>query len=1129
MRRLPVLLVLAAALVLPTVASATLQPVRRDFGELQIPRLRAGTISIPRAHANRRITVLVALRRPPLAAYFARTPAGVAGARRLDVRSASSRAYLARLAAVQQRAAAALKRAIPEATISLRFRVVLDALTVRLPYTKLPRLAKLGFVRSVIPSVRYTLALNDSPSIIGATAFENATGAHGEGIKIGVVDDGIDPQNPFFDPKGFSYPAGFPKGDTTFTTAKVIVARSYPGPGSGKAGRLPLDRKASFHGTHVSGIAAGDAGTTAPAGPDHPEVKGLSGVAPRAWLGNYRVFNAPTPVGNSAFTPEIVAAFEDAVTDGMDVINFSGGGPQNDPQNDALVEAVANVAAAGVVPVISAGNDRDDFGLGSVGAPGTAPDAISVAAVSNTHVFSPALTVVSPAGLGQLPVLGGRGGTPPAWATIDQKLVDVGTIVGTDGKPVDRYLCGPPADLNKPTGTLPPGSLSGLIALVSRGYCTFTSKGQRAKAAGAEGIILVDNRSGEANGVPVALAVPSAMIADLDGAKLRAAMTANGGRAVIRVGRDPIQIETGRGGIPTSFSSAGLTPFGHDLKPDVSAPGGAILSSTLREFAGADFAVFDGTSMAAPHVSGAAALLLERHPMWSAAQVKSALMSTAGPAFADTARTIEAPVYLEGAGLINVGAADQPFIYTEPQSLSYRYLDVTRGPAGKPLLVKLIDVGDGYGTWQVELHPQAATAGASLSLPASVTVAPGGDAFLTADARATASAAAGDDYGFIVLRRGSVTRRIPYFFAVTRPGLAGATPLRLQGVQAGDTREGPSRASVYRWPTAPYGPAPSYTGPPLIEDGGEQVYVTDLNEPAVNMGVSVALQSSGSLIDPFFLGSLDENDVTGYTGTPANVNAFLYNFRAPAQAAGIQFPRQGQYFVSVDSGRDDFTGKSLAGRYVMRAWLNDVSPPLAAMMTTTVAAGHPTLVARTIDLQSGVDPLSLAIGYGKVVIGAAAYDPVSGIAIFPLPAGAPKLKIGKTRSVLVSGDFQETKNVDQAGEITSILPNTSYVGARLKVVNGPAVTWLLPDEDECTAKRERLLVVASATTRIREVQFLDGDREIARVKRGPAGLYATTWNTKGLERGAHTLKAVVVDASGAEASQARSVKVCGKK
>ena len=103
----------------------------------------------------------------------------------------------------------------------------------------------------------------------------------------------------------------------------------------------------------------------------------------------------PTPVGHVGNTPEIVAAFEAAVNDGMDVINFSGGGPQTDPLSDALVEAVRNVAAAGVVPVISAGNDRDDYGVGSAGSPGSAPDAISVAALSNSHVYAPALAVTA--------------------------------------------------------------------------------------------------------------------------------------------------------------------------------------------------------------------------------------------------------------------------------------------------------------------------------------------------------------------------------------------------------------------------------------------------------------------------------------------------------------------------------------------------------------------------------------------------------------------------------------------------------------------------------------------------------------------------------------------------------------
>src|SRR5207248_564990 len=166
-----------------------------------------------------------------------------------------------------------------------------------------------------------------------------------------------------------------------------------PGPVRDKLSTVAFD-KTEPHGTHVSGIAAGDEGTTAPAGADHPTVANLSGVAPKAWIGNYRVFTVPTPLGHEANTPEIVHAFEAAVADGMNVINFSGGGPQTDPANDAMYEAIHNTTLAGVVPVIAAGNDREDFGLGTAGSPGTAPDAISVAATSNSHVFAPALSVV---------------------------------------------------------------------------------------------------------------------------------------------------------------------------------------------------------------------------------------------------------------------------------------------------------------------------------------------------------------------------------------------------------------------------------------------------------------------------------------------------------------------------------------------------------------------------------------------------------------------------------------------------------------------------------------------------------------------------------------------------------------
>ena len=139
------------------------------------------------------------------------------------------------------------------------------------------------------------------------------------------------------------------------------------------------------------------------------------------------------------------------------------------------------------------------------------------------------------------------------------------------------------------------------------------------------------------------------------------------------------EIETGRSGVITSFSAGGPSAFGHQLKPDVAAPGGEILSATLRQYTGGSpFANFDGTSMSAPHVTEAVALLTQRHPDWSVRQMKSALMSTAGAAWG-TARTQEASVLLEGAGLVNVQAADSPLIFTEPGSLSFGDMNLLAG------------------------------------------------------------------------------------------------------------------------------------------------------------------------------------------------------------------------------------------------------------------------------------------------------------------------------------------------------------------------------------------------------------------------------------------------------------------
>jgi minor extracellular serine protease Vpr len=1082
---------------------------------------------IPSQHASGRIRVIVRLGMPPLAAAFVDNLAIGGTARRLDVSSSASRRYLSRLESMQKEAAGEIRNAIPGAVVSRRFQIVLDGLTVELPVRRLPDLAELSLVTKIYPSLAYRRTLDESPGLIRATTFWGSTGLRGEGMKIGVVDDGVDNMHAFLAPTGMSYPPGFPKGGKKWTTPKVIVARSFPGPGSGRQGRLPLVRDASFHGTHVAGIAAGRSGTFSPGGPDHPPVANLSGIAPNAWVGNYRVFNVPTRVGFTANTPEIVAAFEAAVRDGMDVINFSGGGTQTDPANDAMIETVRNVSAAGVVPVIAAGNSRDDYGLGSIDSPGVAPDAITVAASSNAHVFAPSVSVQdgrAPSTLRDMPfrtILPAR--AFQGWDTRDQTVVDIGSVRGTDGRPVDRQLCGV-SHPNALDTTLPRGSIRGTIALVFRGGCAIITKEIRALLGGAVGMILVDNRPGEPTTLP--LNIPAGTIADLDGARLRDFLISVGGSAAVRFSFARHELHPGRGGTIMYFSSAGPTAFGHLLKPDVSAPGGEVLSSTLPEFARAPFASFDGTSMATPHVAGAAALLLQRHAGWTTPQVRSALVSTAGPVWADTARTTEASVLLEGGGIIDVPRADDPKIFTIPSALSFGDLKASRGAVTRPLTLDVSDAGGGSGTWTVEVQPQSASSGASLEAPGLISVPPGGRALLPVSATASATAPAGDNFGFLVLRRGVVTRRIPYAFFVTRPGLEGMPATRLRRFQNGTTANGPSRVNSYRWPSAPFGLPPSVTGPPMIEDGAERVYlVPHLKKPVVNFGVGVVGSSPNAVIDPWLLGSLDENDVQGETGTPMSVNPLTFDFGFAIGAAGVVFPSLRRYYVAVDSTQDLFTGRPLRGRYRLRYWVNDLRPPVLRLLTRRVAVGRPTLAVRAQDRGAGVDPYSMLIGYQGVAVAAAAYDSSSGIAIFVLPNEAPRIPRGRNLSLLAASDFQESKNVSTFGP--NVMPNTRFRFANIRGVRGTTITWLLPRRRGCLrGTNQELLVLASTTNRIRRVRFFNGRRPIGTDRTGTAGLYSITWRARRVRKGLHRLRAVAISARGRDARTSRVVRVC---
>ncbi len=1125
MRRL-LLPTVVCALVVTGGASAKLQPLRPDLRESAPSRVRAGVIRIPSARTRGLERVIVRLSQPPLAVWNAsRTLSSTGSTHRLDTHSSSSRAYLAQLARAQSKVAAAVRAAVPQAQVQGRFSILLDGLTVLLPARALPRLLDVKGVDKIYPSLGYTTTMDRGPSVIRATDLAAATGDKGQGVKIGVVDTGVDQTSPFLSPVGFSYPPGFPKGDTKRTTPKVIVARVFPGPIRDSRSNQAFDQTEP-HGTHVAGIAAGDEGTTAPAGPDHPTVTGLSGVAPKAWIGNYRVFTEPTPAGHEADTPEIVHAFEAAVADGMNVINFSGGGPQTDPANDAMYETIHNTVLAGVVPVIAAGNDREDFGLGTTGTPGSVPDAITVAAVSNSHVFAPALSVVGgPASLGAIPFQTGGLKLPAAWTDSSQTLVDVSSVLGTDHQPVDSHLCGPKADPNGAVGTLPKDSLKGKLVLVDRGLCTFTSKAERAALAGAVGVVLVDNRVGEANPIPVQLPLPAGMISDLDGRNVRAYLDANGGQGPIRVSAAIQELQTNRSGVITSFSSAGPNDFGGDLKPDIAAPGLDVLSSTPPATTGSTFSVFAGTSMATPHVAGAAALLLQQHPAWTPAQVKSALMGSAAPAWQDTARTQEASVLLEGAGLANVLAANDPKVFTDPQSLSFERIDVSTGAQRRALLLSLSDAGGGAGDWTVSIAPQAQTGGVEIDVPGLATVTPGGTVSLPVVVNVAANAGLGENDGFLVLSGNGVQRRVPYAFLIERPALRNAPVTPLAKLQTGSTATGTNRVTTYCCPSEPFGPAPDYTGPAMNENGAEHLYSIELNQPVANFGVSVLAESQGALVDPFVLGSKDENDVQGYAGIPTDVNSLTFDSNVDVGAAGSQFPRLQRFYVSVDSRADPFTGASQNGSYLLNAWVNDLTPPSLRILTTRITAGRPLIVAQAIDLGSGVDPLSLVIGYDRALVGASEYDPSSGLAIFGIPTAAPRFAAGRTRLALEASDYQEAKNIDTVGD--NILPNTAFLSTRLTVVNGPTVSWIEPPASVCALKHDRLTVVAASTGRVKEVAFTDGGRRIGVDKSGPGGVYSVAWNTTKLKTGKHLLGATVLDAAGRRAAAALPIRVCG--
>jgi subtilisin family serine protease len=731
-----------------------------------------------------------------------------------------------------------IREAVPQARVRWRYQVVLNGLAVVAPEDAVARIASVPGVREVEPSVRYRSALYSSPKVIGAPQLWGSTLATaGQGLKIGIIDDGVDQTHPFFSPAGFTMPPGFPKGQRAYTTAKVIVARAFPPPmANWRYAKVPFDPNESEHGTHVAGIAAGDFNTSA------GRFK-VSGIAPRAYIGNYRIGTNPTSgLGLDGNSAEIAAAVEQAVKDGMDVINLSYGEPEMTPSRDVVVQAMNAAAAAGVVPVIAAGNDFDSVGEGSVSSPANAAGAIAVAAASK----------------------------------------------------------------------------SGVIAY---------------------------------------------------------------------------------------FSSGGPTPISLELKPDVTAPGVGILSSVPRREG--TWGMLDGTSMAAPHVAGAVAVLLQRHPTWTAAQVRSALVST-GRAV-KTSKGNETPPTREGGGMVWLPRADQPLLFASPTSLSFGLL---RRGSGLPRTLRLTDAGGGAGAWTVSIRPLVRARGVSLAVPASVTV-PGS---LTLRASVARSVRPAEASGFVVLTRGGATRRFAYWLRVASTRLAGErhTLLRRPGPYRGNTRGRPARVSSYRYPSAPgqLGVAARLPGP-------EQVFRFRVRGRVANAGAVVIWQAPGTRVSPRLVGAGSEDRLAGYPALPIRLNPYQRGYFGPVPAVGVFRPAPGAYDLVFDT-----RSRRLAGSFRFRFWVNDVTPPKVRLLTRSVRPGG-TLVLRVTDRGSGVEASSLFAtvdGRFRRVV----YSPARGRARI----GLGGLRPGRHRLVFSASDVQETKNNENAA---SILPNTRKLGATFRV------------------------------------------------------------------------------------------------
>jgi subtilisin family serine protease len=575
--------------------------------------------------------------------------ATVAGNKRTGMRMSASeqRAYLQQLAAKQS----ALEQQISDlgGVTQARVSKAHNALIVSIDATKIPDLKRLPGVASIRPVVTYDLDLSTTVPYIGAAAAQ-AAGTDGTGIRVAVLDSGID-----FMHKNLGGPGTVADYGTCYaqrTVAPSGICASYFGPGAPKVvggydfvGEVwpggaraedpnPIDGgSAAGHGTHVADIIAGKS-----ADGTH------KGVAPGAQLYAVKVCSSvSTSCNGDALLLGMDFALDpngdNDISDAVDVVNMSLGSSYGQREDD-LSAASATASRFGVVVVASAGNSADrPFILGS---PSSTPEVISVAQTSMPTAQAFPLVINSPASIA---------GTYSNTNTVDWAPLGAGftgDVLYTGSAPISKPLaCG--------ATDLPAGSLAGKVALIDRGTCAISIKVHNAATAGAIGVLIANNTSGDAptfsfGGPTPFTPAPTLILTQSTGIAIKSRIAA---AETVNVTASPASAISLAGSMAATSSRGPSYSYGA-IKPDIGAPG-ASLSAEYGTGSGETF--FGGTSGAAPMVAGSAALVLQANPSLLPHEVKARLMNAAETNVFTNPATLPgqlAPITRIGAGEVRV-------------------------------------------------------------------------------------------------------------------------------------------------------------------------------------------------------------------------------------------------------------------------------------------------------------------------------------------------------------------------------------------------------------------------------------------------------------------------------------------